>query len=82
MTYSQQYNKQYSKHGSTRSGILEIDSVDSMILPKGTTAERNVTTNPLLRYNTDTNNFEGYNGSGKFTQRLQDNDGILKLHLN
>ena len=63
------------------SGILEIDSVDSMILPKGTTAERNVSAQTgMLRYNTDTNNFEGYNGSWvSLHSGLQDNDGDTKI---
>lgn len=63
------------------SGILEIDSVDSMILPKGTTAERNASAQTgMLRYNTTTNNFEGYNGSWVILDGgLQDNDGDTKI---
>ena len=58
------------------SGILEIDSIDSMILPKGTTAQRNGSAQTgMIRYNTDTNNFEGYNGSWvSLNSGLQDND--------
>jgi cytoskeletal protein CcmA (bactofilin family) len=63
------------------SGILDIDSVDSMILPKGTTAERNASAQTgMLRYNTTTNNFEGYNGSWVILDGgLQDNDGDTKI---
>ena len=52
-----------------------------MILPKGTTAERNVShKSGMLRYNTDTNNFEGYNGSWvSLHSGLQDNDGDTKI---
>ena len=63
------------------SGILEIDSVDSVILPNGTTAQRNTSAQTgMLRYNTTTNNFEGYNGSWVILDGgLQDNDGDTKI---
>ena len=58
------------------SGILEIDSVDSVILPKGTTAQRNVSAQTgMIRYNTTTNHFEGYNGSWvRLSDGIQDSD--------
>ena len=59
------------------SGILKIDSIDSVILPKGTTAQRNSTAQTgMLRYNTTTNHFEGYNGDWiTLSDGLRDNDG-------
>jgi hypothetical protein len=59
------------------SGILKIDSIDSVVLPKGTTAQRNGSAQTgMLRYNTTTNHFEGYNGSWvTMTDGLRDNDG-------
>jgi len=59
------------------SGVLDINSVDSVILPNGTTAQRNGSAQTgMLRYNTDTNHFEGYNGAWvSLSDGLQDNDG-------
>ena len=59
------------------SGVLEIDSVDSVVLPKGTTAQRNSTAQTgMLRYNTTTNHFEGYNGDWiTLSDGLRDDDG-------
>jgi len=58
------------------SGIMQVTSTDAMILPKGTTAQRN--TSPvtgMTRYNTTTNKFEGYNGSWvELSTSLKDSD--------
>ena len=49
---------------SPASGIVQVNSTDSMVLPKGTTAQRNASPiTGMTRYNTTTNKFEGYNGS-------------------
>lgn len=45
-----------------RKYIVTFDSVHGMVLPGGTTAERD-TTKKLIRYNTDTNTGELYNGT-------------------
>jgi len=62
---------------SPASGTLTIDSTDSMILPKGTTLERNGTpVTGMIRFNTSTNSFEGYNGAWtKLDAGVTDNDG-------
>ena len=63
------------------SGILQIDSIDSVILPKGASADRNSTpVTGMLRYNTDTNSFEGYNGQWiSLNDGLQDGDADTKI---
>ena len=63
------------------SGVLKIDSIDSVLLPKGTSADRNSTpVTGMLRYNTDTNSFEGYNGQWvSLHDGLQDGDGDTKI---
>jgi hypothetical protein len=49
---------------STPSTILEIAGTDAMLIPKGTTAQRPLTVKQgQMRYNTDTNTFEGF-GAG------------------
>lgn len=49
---------------STPQVAFEVNSTDAMLLPKGTTAERpNVPVQGYMRYNTTTNQFEGY-GAG------------------
>jgi hypothetical protein len=46
------------------SGTVRIDSTGALNLPTGTTAERPVSPElGMIRYNTDDNLFEGYNGS-------------------
>ena len=48
----------------TPATIMEIVGTDALLVPKGTTAQRPETTKQgQIRYNTDTNTFEGY-GSG------------------
>ena len=44
---------------------LDIDATDAIIVPKGTDAERNALTaeSGMLRFNTTSNEFEGYNGT-------------------
>jgi len=63
------------------SGVLKIDSIDSVILPKGASTDRNNTpVTGMLRYNTDTNSFEGYNGQWvSLHDGLQDGDGDTKI---
>ena len=49
---------------TTPATIMEIVGTDALLVPKGTTAQRPGTTKQgQIRYNTDTNTFEGY-GSG------------------
>jgi len=46
------------------SGVINVDSTGALNLPKGTTADRPVTPQTgMIRYNTDTNLFEGYDGN-------------------
>jgi len=46
------------------SGIVEIDSTNSFVLPKGTELERPGSPETgMIRYNADDNTFEGYNGT-------------------
>ena len=46
------------------SGVVNVDSTGALNLPKGTTADRPVTPQTgMIRYNTDTNLFEGYDGN-------------------
>lgn len=42
---------------------LEVGSTDAILLPKGTTAEQPTGVAGYLRFNTSTNQFEGYNGT-------------------
>jgi hypothetical protein len=49
---------------SPGTGIVEVDSTAAVILPKGTELERpGSPTTGMIRYNTDDNAFEGYNGT-------------------
>ena len=43
--------------------ILDINSTDALILPVGTNAERPTGADGMIRYNTDTTQFEGYSNS-------------------
>lgn len=46
------------------SGVIEIDSTGSLVLPKGSELNRPGTSETgMIRYNTDDNTFEGYNGT-------------------
>jgi hypothetical protein len=58
------------------SGVLQINSTDSILFPKGTTAQRNASpVTGMTRYNTTTNKFEGYNGSWvELSTSLTDSD--------
>ena len=45
------------------SGVIRINSTGSLVIPKGDTASRPTPTLGMIRYNTDTNLFEGYDGN-------------------
>jgi hypothetical protein len=45
------------------SGVVNVDSTAALNLPKGTTAERPTPVTGMIRYNTDTNLYEGYDGN-------------------
>ena len=79
------------------SGIVKITSTGSLQLPKGTTAERPTPQTGMIRYNTETNLFEGYDGNwialngvydldldSKITAELNpgDNDGVIRYYVN
>ena len=49
--------------GLTVSGAVTINSTDALTLPVGTTAQRPTPAQGMLRYNTTTSGFEGYDGS-------------------
>lgn len=48
---------------NTPAVTLSLVGTDAMLLPKGTTAQQPTGVAGYLRFNTDTNQFEGYNGS-------------------
>ena len=59
-----------------------INSTDSLVLPKGTTAERPATpTAGMIRYNTDDNTFEGYYTTGwsSIAKGVIDTDGDTRV---
>jgi hypothetical protein len=79
------------------SGVVKITSTGSLQLPKGTTAERPTPATGMIRYNTETNLFEGYDGNwialngvydldldSKITAELNpgDNDGVIRYYVN
>jgi len=79
------------------SGIVKITSTGSLQLPKGTTAERPTPQTGMIRYNTENNLFEGYDGNwialngvydldldSKITAELTPgaNDGIIRYYVN
>jgi hypothetical protein len=79
------------------SGIVKITSTGSLQLPKGTEAERPTPQTGMIRYNTDENLFEGYDGNwialngvydldldSKITAELTPgaNDGIIRYFVN
>jgi hypothetical protein len=79
------------------SGVVKITSTGSLQLPKGTTAERPTPATGMIRYNTEENLFEGYDGNwialngvydldldSKITAELNpgDNDGIIRYFVN
>jgi len=51
------------KASPTFTGTVTINSTDALTLPVGTTAQRPTAAQGMLRYNTTTSGFEGYNGS-------------------
>jgi len=63
-------------------GIVEIDSSASVILPKGTESQRPPSPEVgMIRYNTDNNYFEGWNGSywTRMSQGVIDVDGDTRI---
>ena len=61
-------------------GNVNINSTGAVKLPVGTTAQRPTPVSGQMRFNSETNNFEGYNGTSwsKFTG-LEDLDGDTKI---
>jgi len=60
------------------SGVVTIDSTNSLRIPRGTAAERPTTPElGMLRYNTDDNTFEGYDGNWRAISR-----GVIDLDRN
>ena len=51
------------KASPTFTGTVTISSTDALTLPVGTTAQRPTAVQGMVRYNTTTSGFEGYNGS-------------------
>ena len=51
------------KASPTFTGTVTISSTDALTLPVGTTAQRPTAAQGMVRYNTTTSGFEGYNGS-------------------
>jgi len=79
------------------SGLIRIASDGSLQLPKGDTASRPTPATGMIRYNTDTNLFEGYDGNwialngvydldldSKVTAELTPgaNDGVIRFYTN
>jgi len=58
-----------------------LNSADSLTIPNGTTLERNATPElGMLRYNTTTGHFEGYNGNWiTISDGIRDADGDTKI---
>jgi cytoskeletal protein CcmA (bactofilin family) len=79
------------------SGILNINATGALKLPTGDTSERPTAVAGQIRYNTDLNRFEGYNGTNwvnlkgvedldgntKVTAELSEgaNDGIIRFNI-
>lgn len=59
-------------------GILDISMDGGLILPSGSTSDRNSTTNGSMRYNTTTNKVELYSNGSWMNLRSDDGDIILK----
>jgi hypothetical protein len=49
---------------SSTSGVIKINIDGALVLPKGTTAERPTPESGQIRFNSENNVFEGYNGVG------------------
>lgn len=80
------------------SGVVKFNSTGSLKLPSGTTSERpNVAVPGMIRYNTDNNLFEGYNGNWISLNGVRDldadtyitaeltpgaNDNIIRFYAN
>ena len=82
---------------SSDSGVVKITSTGSLQLPKGDTASRPTPQTGMIRYNTDNNVFEGYDGNwialngvydldldSKITAELTPgaNDGVIRYYVN
>jgi len=82
---------------SADSGVVKITSTGSLQLPKGNTASRPTPATGMIRYNTDTNLYEGYDGNwialngvydldldSKITAELTPgaNDGVIRYYVN
>ena len=62
------------------SGIINLDATGAVKLPVGTTADRPVGVAGHLRYNSQLNRFEGYNGSNWINLKgVEDLDGDTKV---
>ena len=62
------------------SGSVEINGIGSLKLPVGTTAQRPTAVAGKVRYNSDTNSFEGYNGTNWIVLNgVQDLDGDTNI---
>lgn len=78
-------NKTVTGHGSIyidQSGEAVVDQPYNVLLPKGTTAQRSpdgstpTYVNGMIRYNTTTNEFEGYQSSSWRSFRFKEPGGI------
>ena len=49
--------------------LLDVSGTGAIILPRGTSDERPANISGSLRYNTESNEFEGYNGMGNYWRR-------------
>ena len=62
------------------SGIVNINGTGGLKLPSGTTAERPADVPAYIRFNTDLNRFEGYNGTNWVNLKgVEDLDGDTKI---
>ena len=65
---------------SPGSGVVNIAATGGLTLPSGTTAERPTAVTGQVRYNTDLNRFEGYNGTYWVNLKgVEDQDGDTKI---
>jgi len=61
------------------SGTVRIDSTSALQLPKGSTASRPTPATGMIRYNTDTSLFEGYDGNWTALNGVYDLDLDTKI---
>jgi len=62
------------------SELVNINATGGLKLPSGTTAERPASTSGYIRFNTDLNRYEGYNGSNWVNLKgVEDLDGNTKI---